>query len=126
MSKRILRFPPGVLALLRASRTLGIRAGTDHRFTGIWFVMVGERVFVRPWNDDAAGWRQAFRVDPHGAISIAKREIEVRARPVRGERLVDAIDGAYAQKYDSKGSQKWVRGFATPKRRKTIVELLPG
>ena len=110
---------------MRSSRIVGIRAGGDHRFTGIWFVVVGERLFVRPWNDARSGWRERFRSEPRGAISVGQRAIAVRARPVRGERLVDAIDAAYAEKYDSKGSQKWVRGFATAKRRKTIVELLP-
>ena len=104
---------------------MGIRAGTDHRFTGIWFVVVGERLFVRPWNDDPNGWRERFRGDPRGAISVGKREIAVRAKPVRGERLVDAIQAAYGEKYATKGSQKWVNGFAAPKRRRTIVELLP-
>ncbi len=55
-------FSAGVLALLRASRMLGIRAGEDHRFTGIWFVMVGDRVFVRPYYDEATGW---YRPRPH-------------------------------------------------------------
>ena len=120
------RFSRSVLALLESSGMLGIRSGTDdHRFTGIWFVVVGDRVFVRPWNDDPDGWRERFRADPRGAISVGGREIAVRARPVRGERLVDAIQAAYGEKYATKGSQKWVRGFATPKRRKTILELLP-
>jgi hypothetical protein len=120
------RFPPRLLSLLRESRILGIRAGTEpHRFTGIWFVMVGDRVFVRPWNDNPAGWRRAFLEQPRGAISVSDREIPVRARQVRGERLLDAIDAAYAEKYDTKASRKWVRGLSTPRRRKTTTELLP-
>jgi hypothetical protein len=120
------RFPRRVLSLLRDSRMLGIRAGTEsHRFTGIWFVVVRERVFVRPWNDKPGGWRRAFLDEPRGAIQLAVREIPVRARQARGERLFDAIDAAYAEKYDTKASLKWVRGFATPGRRKTTLELLP-
>ncbi len=120
------RFPQRVLSLLRESRMLGIRAGIKpHRFTGIWFVMVGDRVFVRPWNDKPAGWRRAFLEQPRGAISVSDREIPVCARQVRGERLLDAIDAAYAEKYDTKASLKWVRGLSTPRRRKTTTELLP-
>lgn len=122
------RFSRNVLALLRDSRMIRIRSGTGeeaHRFTGIWFVVVGERVFVRPWFDEAGGWRRAFLEEPRGAISVGEREIPVRGRPARGERLFDAIDAAYAEKYDTKASLKWVRGFATPRRRKTTLELVP-
>jgi hypothetical protein len=122
------RFSRNVLALLRDSRMIRIRSGTGeepHRFTGIWCVVVGERVFVRPWFDEAAGWHRAFLDEPRGAISVGEREIPVRGRPARGECLFDAIDAAYAEKYDTKASLKWVRGFATPRRRKTTLELLP-
>lgn len=95
------RFGEAALSLLRKSRMLGIRAGTeDHRFTGIWFVVVGGRVFVRPWFDKPGGWRRAFAGQPRGAISVSGRGIPVRARTARGERLFDAIDAAYAEKYD--------------------------
>jgi hypothetical protein len=105
---------------------LGIRAGREpHRFTGIWFVMVGGRVFVRPWYDKHEGWYRAFLRDPHGTISVSGREIPVLARKARGERLFDAVDAAYAEKYDTKASLKWVRGFALARRRKTTTELLP-
>jgi hypothetical protein len=121
------RFSRRVLALLNESKILRIRAGTDHRFLGIWVVVVRGRVFVRPWFDNSDGWRRAFLEEPRGAILVGgtKREIPVRARPVRGERVFDAIDAAYAGKYVTKASQKWVRGFATRRRRKTTLELLP-
>jgi hypothetical protein len=105
---------------------LGIRAGTEpHRFTGIWFVVVGERVFVRPWNDKAGGWYRSFMRDPRGTIVVSGRRITVRARRVRGDRLYDAVDLAYGEKYDTKASRRWVRGFSQPTRRKTTTELLP-
>ncbi len=106
---------------------LGIWAGTEpHRFTGIWFVLVGDRVFVRPWNDKPGGWHRAFRRESRGTVAVSEREVAVRARKVAGKRLLDTIDSAYAEKYDTKASQKWVRGFSTPRRRKRTTELLPG
>jgi hypothetical protein len=119
------RFARRTLDLLAESRMLGIRAGDDHRFTGIWFVMVRDRVFVRPWYDKPTGWHRAFGRAPRGAITVSGREVRVRARPVHGERLYDAVDAAYAEKYDTKASQKWVRGFRLVRRRKTTTELLP-
>jgi hypothetical protein len=119
-------FPPGVLSLLLDCRTLGIRAGMEpHKHTGIWFVVVAGRLFVRPWYDKPAGWHRAFLQDPRGTISVSGQEIPVRARQSRSERLFDAVDAAYAEKYKTKASLKWVRGFRLPRRRKTTTELLP-
>ena len=121
------RFTRPVLDALREAKILGIRAGLEpHRFLGIWVVVVGDRVFVRPWNDKPSGWRQAFLKEPRGAIQIPPgREVAVRARPVRGERQFDAVDQAYAAKYPTPGSRKWVTGFAEPARRATTMELVP-
>jgi hypothetical protein len=121
------RFPKRILAQIDESGVLRIRAGADHRFLGIWGVVAQGRVFVRPWNDKPSGWRQAFLADPRGAIRLAKDgpDIAVRARPVRGERLNDAIDDAYAAKYATKANNKWVRGLVTARRRKTTMELMP-
>ncbi|HKA38095.1 MAG TPA: DUF2255 family protein [Thermoanaerobaculia bacterium] len=118
-------FSPRTLRLLLDSRVLGIRAGDDHKFTGIWFVVVGNRLFVRPWNDKEDGWHRALLRDRRGAITIGDRQIPVRARASRGEAVFDAVDAAYASKYDTKASQKWVRGFAERRRRLTTTELLP-
>ena len=43
------RFSTSILAALDKSKILGIRAGdrSDHRFIGIWVVVVEDRVFVR-------------------------------------------------------------------------------
>jgi hypothetical protein len=80
---------------------------------------------VRSWNDKPTGWYRAFRAQPLGSIQLAGREIAVRARQLRGERLRDAVTRAYAGKYDTKASEKWVRGFAEPGRAANTLELLP-
>ena len=58
-------------------------------------------------------------------IQVGDREVRVRAVPVKSERLRDAIEEAYAEKYDTKASQKYVRGFRTPRRRDTTIEFVP-
>ena len=123
---RSARFSRPVVRAIDASKILGLRAGTEpHRFTGVWVVVVDGRVFVRPWNDKAQGWYRAFVDEGRGAIQVGDREVRVRARKSRGERLMDAIDLAYKNKYPTPASRKWVRGFATPRRRATTLELLP-
>jgi hypothetical protein len=35
------------------------------------------------------------------------------------------VTDAYAQKYNTKGSRKWVEGFAEPERQLTTLEFIP-
>ena len=119
------RFAGPALEELARAKMLGVRAGTEHRYTGIWVVVVEGRVFVRSWNDKPTGWYRTFQAQPLGSIQLAGREIAIRARRLRGERLRDAVTRAYAGKYDTKASEKWVRGFAEPGRAATTLELLP-
>jgi hypothetical protein len=120
------RFAKPVVEALRSAKIMGIRAGSDaHRFIGIWVVVVRDRAFVRPWNDKPEGWYQVFLRDPSGAIQVGAREIRIRARKTRGERLWDEIDAEYAAKYPTPGSKGYVRGFALPRRRRTTLELVP-
>jgi hypothetical protein len=44
---------------------------------------------------------------------------------VRGERLRDAVEQAYADKYVTPASRKYVRGFRTARRRETTIEFRP-
>jgi len=119
------RFSDAELEAFRRLKLLGVRSGTEHRHTGVWVVVVERRVFVRSWNDKPAGWYRAFRDEPRGSVSLAGSERAVRARHVRSERLRHAVTAAYAAKYDTKASQKWVRGFAAEGREATTLELVP-
>lgn len=119
------RFAEPLLQALRDAKILGVRAGTEHRYTGVWVVVVEDRVFVRSWNDKPNGWFRAFRQEPDGSLQLPDREIPVRAKHTRSERLQVAVTRAYAEKYPTKGSQKWVLGFAEPQRAQTTLEFVP-
>lgn len=120
------RFSKPLLAQLDSGKILGIRAGVEpHRFLGVWMVVVGGRLFVRSWNDKPTGWHRVFASDARGAIQIGTRTIPIRARHVRGASLMREINRAYAAKYPTPGSRKYVRGLASPRRRKTTTELMP-
>lgn len=116
-----------VVSLIDATQILGVRAGdrSDHRFTGIWPVVVEGRVFGRSWSLKPDGWYRAFVEDPRGVIQIGTRRVRVRARRVRSERLRAAVEDAYAEKYPTPASRKYVRGFRTPRRRETTLEFIP-
>ena len=125
MAKTTRSFTAPVLAALRDDKFLYIRAGEEHRFLGIWAVVVDGRAFVRSWNDKPTGWYRAFLKDAAGAIRIGNRAIPVRVRPVSSPRINDAIDRAYLEKFPSKGWKKYAVGLAEPARRATTLELLP-
>jgi hypothetical protein len=119
------RFSRPVLATINASKILGVRAGarSAHRFIGIWAVIVDGRVYARSWTLKPAGWYRTFLEDPLGTIQIGEREIRVRAVPARSERIRTAVERAYATKYSTPGSLKYVRGFRTRRRREATMEF---
>jgi hypothetical protein len=119
--------PRTVVALIDASKILGVRAGarSEHHFTGVWPVVVDGRVFARSWTLSRDGWYQAFLADPLGTLQVGERTVRVRAVPTRSERLRDAVERAYADKYATPGAQKYVRGFRTPRRRAATIEFVP-
>ena len=120
------RFTDEVIEAFRRAKILGVRAGTEHRYTGVWVVVVDGRVFVRSWNDKPTGWFRAFRKQPGGTIQVGGLEVTVRARLVRSARIRDAVTAAFGEKYNTKASLKWVEGFAEPARALTTLEFLPG
>ena len=121
-----MRFPKEVLAAIRDAKILGIRAGTKpHRIIGIWAVVVENRVFVRSWSLKERSWYRTFLEDPVGVIEVDDRKIPVRAVFTRSERLKTAVDRAYAEKFNTKGSLHFVEGFKEKTRRDTTTELCP-
>jgi len=119
------RFSARRVAAFADAPILGVRSGAEHRYTGVWVVVVDDRVFVRSWNDKPTGWYRAFLDEPRGSVSLGDTEIRVRAAPVRSARIRRAVSEAYGRKYPTKGSERWVRGFAEPAREATTLELLP-
>ncbi|RPJ54317.1 MAG: DUF2255 family protein [Acidobacteria bacterium] len=121
------RFSRSMLSSIDESKILGVRAGarSGHRYIGIWAVVVEGRVFARSWTQKPGGWYRTFLDDPLGAIQVGEREVRVRAIRVANERVRDAVESAYAAKYSTPGSLKYVRGFRAPRRRDTTLEFVP-
>ena len=120
------RFAGDVVAAIDKSKILGIRAGTQpHRVIGIWAVVVQNRVFVRSWSIKPRSWYRTFLEEPRGIIQIGNREIPVRAVHTRSEKLKDAVDAAYAKKYNTPGSLQYVKDLCGAKSKDTTTELVP-
>lgn len=121
------KFSKPIVAALMKDKILGVRAGEgDHRFIGVWMVVVNDRLFIRSWGVKKKSWYRSFCENPTGSIQAAGRELRVRARTSVSEKDKEAVDRAYAEKYDTPGAIKYVKGFARSKRRRdTTTELLP-
>jgi hypothetical protein len=122
------RLSSAIVKAVDESKIMGVRAGraSDHKFTGVWPVVIGGgRVFARSWTVKSGGWYSTFLDDPLGTIQVGERSVRVRAVRVRSERIRDAVEEAYAAKYPTKASLKYVRGFRTPRRREATIEFVP-
>lgn len=120
------RFPDEVLKVLQVSKGIRVRAGAGrHRFIGIWFVTLAERVFARSWSVKPDGWYRTFLKEPRGAIQVGKKRIAVRAVHTRSKRLKDAVDRAYLEKYNSGYEAKYAKDLVTTKCKATTVEFFP-
>ena len=121
------RLSKPVIEAADAAKILGIRAGarSDHRFVGVWPIVVDGRLFARSWTLTKGGWYRTFLEDPLGVIQVGDRQVRIRARQVKSERLRDAVDAGYAAKYNTQSSQKYVRGFRSSRRRGTTIEFVP-
>ncbi len=125
MGKRLLS--RSIVSAANTSKILGIRAGanTDHRFIGVWPIVVEGRLFARSWTLKRRGWYRTFLEDPLGTLQVEDRQVNIRAVVVKSERLLKAVEDGYAAKYPTPGSMHYVRGFRTPRRRAATVEFLP-
>ena len=114
-----------IVEAAHGAKIMGVRAGTEHSYTGVWVVVVEDRIFARSWNDKPTGWFRAFRKQPSGMIQLDDLEIPVRGKLVRSARIRDAVTAAFAEKYNTKASRKWIEGFMEPERVLTTLEFVP-
>jgi hypothetical protein len=120
------RFPDDILDAIRDGKILRLRAGTQpHRFIGIWAVVVEGRVFVRSWSLKPRSWYRTFLEEPRGAIQVNGSEIAVRAVRSTSERVNNAIDRAYLEKYNTPASLKYARDLGRAKSKASTTELVP-
>jgi hypothetical protein len=81
------------------------------------------KLSLRFWSVKPNGWYRTFLKDPCGTIQVADREIAVRAVRIGDQRLRDAVDRAYLQKYNTAGALKYAKDLGSPKSRATTVSL---
>lgn len=114
-----------LLAMIRDARRIAIRAGSaPHRFTSLWAVVVGERVFVRSWSVKPRSWYRTLLVEPSGVLQVKEREASFRSVQTRSESVKAAVDQVYILKYDHPGDIPYVKEMTRAKSRATTTELV--
>ena len=73
--------------------------GIPHSTT-IWCVELGGELYIGSYGDEKKAWEKNLARDPTAKLAIAGKLHEVSVTPVTEPRLVEALDAAYAQKYD--------------------------
>jgi hypothetical protein len=68
--------------------------------TTIWCVELGGQLYVGSYGEDKKTWEKNLARRPEARLSIAGKVYDVTLVPVVDPDLGEALDGAYAEKYD--------------------------
>ena len=121
-----LTFTKSILNAVRKAQVIGIKAGKyPHRVIAVWAVVVKNRVYIRSWSLSNHSWYTAFRENPIGELHISGRKILIRPVFVRSEPLKAEVSAAYAEKYHTAGSARFVKEMSGRKSRNTTTGLVP-
>lgn len=109
-------FPKDFYTYLDTHTLFGVRAGKDReKFTKIWLVTIGKRVFARSWFKKERSWFTAFQKAGKGEISYGEKIIKVKCRkPDPEDPVHKKINKAYIKKYTQPGNVKFAVGFSDP------------
>jgi len=116
------------LKCINETQITSVRAGKDReKFTGIWMVVVKDRIFGRSYYGADRSWYTALLNGDNGDIKCVKEIVPVKgSKPADIKSITNAINKAYEKKYLVKGyNKKWVDGLCEPERVARTMEFIP-
>ena len=122
------KFSKAFLKCIDETQITSVRAGKDRdKFTGIWMVVVKDRIFGRSYYGAERSWYTVFLNGDNGDIKCGKEIIVVKGKkPADLETVNKSINKAYEKKYLIKAyNKKWVDGLAEPERVARTMEFIP-
>ena len=122
------KFPKSFLKCINETQITSVRAGKDReKFTGIWMVVVKDRIFGRSYNLSERSWYTALLNGDNGDIKCGKEIVPVKGlNPTDFNTITKAINKAYEEKYLVKAyNKKWVDGLCEPERVARTMEFIP-
>jgi hypothetical protein len=121
-------FSKAFLKAVTETQITSVRAGKGReKFTGIWMVVVDDRIFGRSYTLSERSWYTTLLSGETGDIKCGKEIIPVKGvRPRDIKRITEGINAAYEKKYLVKAyNKKWVDGLAEPERVARTMEFIP-
>ena len=122
------KFPKPFLKCINETQITSVRAGKDRqKFTGIWMVVVKDRIFGRSYYGADRSWYTALLNGDSGDIKCGKEVLPIKGlKPVDIDTITKAINKAYEKKYLVKAyNKKWVEGLCKPERVARTMEFIP-
>jgi hypothetical protein len=122
------KFSKAFLKCINETQIPSVRAGKGReKFTGIWMVVVKDRIFARSYNLSDRSWYTTLLNGDNGDIKCGKEIIPVKSlKPGDIKTITKAINKAYEKKYLVKAyNKKWVDGLCEPERVARTMEFIP-
>ena len=122
------RFSKAFLKCIKETHITSIRVGKGReKFTGIWMVVVKDRVFGRSYYGAEKSWYTAFLKGDNGDIRCGKEILPIKgSKPSDMDAITKAINKAYEKKYlVAAFNKKWVDGLCEPDRVARTMEFVP-
>jgi hypothetical protein len=122
------KFSKAFLKCINETQITSVRAGKGReKFTGIWMVVVKDRIFGRSYKLSEKSWYTALLNGDTGDIKCGKEILPVKGlKPADINAITKAINKAYEKKYLVKAYNKiWVDGLREPERIARTMEFVP-
>ena len=121
------KFSKSFLKCINDTQITSVRVGDGRdKFTGIWMVVVKDRIFGRSYYGAERSWYTALLKGDNGEIKCVKEIIPVKGvKPSDLDAINKAINKAYEKKYLVKAyNKKWVDGLAESERVGRTMEFI--
>ena len=121
------KFSNAFLKCINETQITSVRVSKGReKFTGIWMVVVKDRVFGRSYYGAERSWYTALLNGDNGDIKCGKEILPVKGlKPRDINAITKEINKAYEKKYLVKVSnKKWVDGLCEPERVARTMEFI--
>ena len=122
------KFSKPFLKSINETLITSVRAGVSReKFTGIWMVVVKDRIFGRSYYGADRSWYTSLLNGASGEIKCIKEVVPIKGvKPQDISLITKAINKAYEKKYLVKAyNKKWVDGLCEPERVARTMEFIP-
>ena len=107
-------FSEEFLQFLDKNTLVEIKSG-NHRtkFTEIWMIRIGKRVFARSWNKNVKGWMNDFLINNGGQIKYGEKVLNVTVKKIdKTDKINEGISNAYLNKYTQEHNLEYAKGIS--------------